>query len=135
MLTLRLRELGGLVRVAAISPPRRALPWWSRSTCSMRRGLRVARAAGHDRAVERRKDYKLSLHRGLCCRNGEWTRCAQCRLFDGRVLRDRHPHRRGGPPAHTKEGGKIVATGKLGEIAKESVMNVSALIKKYTART
>jgi len=37
-------------------------------------------------------------------------------------------------PAHTKEGGKIVATGKLGEIAKESVMNVSALIKKYTGQ-
>jgi Lon-like ATP-dependent protease len=35
-------------------------------------------------------------------------------------------------PAQTKEGGRIIATGKLGEIAKESVQNVSALIKKYT---
>jgi Lon-like ATP-dependent protease len=35
-------------------------------------------------------------------------------------------------PAQNREGGKIIATGKLGEIAKESVQNVSALIKKYT---
>jgi len=30
--------------------------------------------------------------------------------------------------------GRIIATGKLGEIAKEAVMNVSALIKKYTGQ-
>jgi Lon-like ATP-dependent protease len=35
-------------------------------------------------------------------------------------------------PAHTKNGGTIIATGKLGEIAKEAVLNVSAIIKKYT---
>jgi Lon-like ATP-dependent protease len=35
-------------------------------------------------------------------------------------------------PAQTKNGGQIIATGKLGEIAKEAVQNVSALIKKYT---
>jgi len=31
-----------------------------------------------------------------------------------------------------KNGGKIIATGRLGDIAKEAVENVSALIKKYT---
>jgi Lon-like ATP-dependent protease len=35
-------------------------------------------------------------------------------------------------PAQEKSAGKIIATGKLGEIAKEAVSNVSALIKKYT---
>jgi len=35
-------------------------------------------------------------------------------------------------PAQTRQGGVVVATGKLGEIAKEAVQNVSALIKKYT---
>ena len=35
-------------------------------------------------------------------------------------------------PSLSKNGGKIIATGKLGEIAQESVQNVSALIKKYT---
>ncbi|MCF0228013.1 MAG: ATP-dependent protease LonB, partial [Malacoplasma sp.] len=35
-------------------------------------------------------------------------------------------------PTQSKNGGQIIATGKLGEIAQESVHNVSALIKKYT---
>ena len=35
-------------------------------------------------------------------------------------------------PSQSKSEGKIIATGKLGEIAKESVQNVSALIKKHT---
>ena len=35
-------------------------------------------------------------------------------------------------PAQSKNQGRVVATGKLGEIAKEAVENVSALIKKYT---
>src|SRR5256712_14170320 len=35
-------------------------------------------------------------------------------------------------PAQAKQGGRIIATGRLGEIAKEAVENVSALIKKYT---
>src|SRR5947199_10730496 len=35
-------------------------------------------------------------------------------------------------PAQVKNGGKIIATGRLGDIAKEAVENVSALIKKYT---
>ena len=34
--------------------------------------------------------------------------------------------------AQSKSEGRVVATGKLGEIAKEAVQNVSALIKKYT---
>nr|WP_279383470.1 S16 family serine protease [Methanobacterium formicicum] len=33
-------------------------------------------------------------------------------------------------PAQSKDEGKIIATGKLGEIAKEAVQNVSALVKK-----
>ena len=34
-------------------------------------------------------------------------------------------------PAHSKSEGKLIATGKLGEIAKEAVTNVSAIVKKY----
>jgi Lon-like ATP-dependent protease len=37
-------------------------------------------------------------------------------------------------PAQEKESGKVIATGKLGEIAKEAVQNVSAVIKKYTGQ-
>ncbi|RLE42768.1 ATP-dependent protease LonB, partial [Candidatus Woesearchaeota archaeon] len=37
-------------------------------------------------------------------------------------------------PAASKEEGKLIATGKLGEIAKEAVQNVSALIKKLSGK-
>ena len=35
-------------------------------------------------------------------------------------------------PANSKSEGKIIVTGKLGEIALDSVQNISAIIKKYT---
>ncbi|MDO5861972.1 MAG: S16 family serine protease, partial [Thermoplasmata archaeon] len=35
-------------------------------------------------------------------------------------------------PTQGKEGGRIIATGKLGDIAKEAVENISAVIKKFT---
>jgi Lon-like ATP-dependent protease len=37
-------------------------------------------------------------------------------------------------PAASRSEGKIIATGKLGEIAKEAVQNVSALIKKLSGK-
>jgi Lon-like ATP-dependent protease len=37
-------------------------------------------------------------------------------------------------PAGSESEGKVIATGKLGEIAKESVLNISAIIKKYMGR-
>lgn len=37
-------------------------------------------------------------------------------------------------PAHSDKGGRIVATGKLGEIAKEAVENITAVVKMFTSR-
>jgi len=37
-------------------------------------------------------------------------------------------------PSASREEGKTIATGKLGDIAKEAVENVSAVIKKYSGR-
>lgn len=38
-------------------------------------------------------------------------------------------------PALSKGRGRIIATGKLGDIAKEAIINVSALIKKYSGKS
>ncbi len=38
------------------------------------------------------------------------------------------------PPALSRAEGRVIATGKLGKIAKEAVANVSALIKKYAGK-
>ena len=37
-------------------------------------------------------------------------------------------------PASSREEGRVIATGRLGEIAKESVQNVSAIMKKITGK-
>lgn len=135
MLTLRLRELGGLIRVAGdIATEKGAAVVESKHVFDAKRIARSLEQQVTDRAVERRKDYKLSLTEGSAIGmvNGLAVLNADSSMaeFSGIVT----PIVAEVTPAHTREGGKIVATGKLGEIAKESVMNVSALIKKYTGQ-
>jgi Lon-like ATP-dependent protease len=135
MLTLRLRELGGLVRVAGdIATEKGANVVVAKHVFDAKRIARSLEQQVTDRAVERRKDYKLSLTEGSAIGmvNGLAVLNADSSMaeFSGIVT----PIVAEVTPAQTKEGGKIVATGKLGEIARESVMNVSALIKKYTGQ-
>ncbi len=133
MLTLRLRELGGLVRVAGDIARERAADIVD--AIHVTDAKKIARSLEQqvtDRAVERRKDYKTCLTEGsiIGIVNGLAVLNAESSMseYSGIVT----PIVAEVTPAHTREGGKIIATGKLGEIAKESVQNVSALIKKYT---
>jgi len=135
MLTLRLRELGGLVRVAGdIATEKGANVVESKHVFEAKKIARSLEQQVTDRAVERRKDYKISLTEGSAVGivNGLAVLNADSSMaeFSGIVT----PIVAEVTPAQTKEGGKIVATGKLGEIARESVQNVSALIKKYTGQ-
>ena len=135
MLTLRLRELGGLVRVAGdIATEKGAPVVEAKHVFEAKKIARSLEQQVTDRAVERRKDYKISLTEGSAVGivNGLAVLNADSSMaeFSGIVT----PIVAEVTPAHTKEGGKIVATGKLGEIARESVQNVSALIKKYTGQ-
>jgi Lon-like ATP-dependent protease len=133
MLTLRLRELGGLVRVAGdIATEREAKVVEAKHVLEAKGIARSLEQQVTDRAVERRKDYKTCLTdgavvgvvNGLAVLNSDSSMAE----FSGIVT----PIVAEVTPAQNREGGKIIATGKLGEIAKESVQNVSALIKKYT---
>ena len=85
-----------------------------------------------DRYIERRKEYRMFATEGAAVGtvNGLAAINAQTGMseFSGIVL----PIVAEVTPAQTRDGGVVVATGKLGEIAKEAVQNVSALIKKYT---
>jgi Lon-like ATP-dependent protease len=135
MLTLRLRELGGLVRVAGdIATEKGAPVVGAAHVLDAKRIARSLEQQVTDRAVERRKDYKLSLTEGSVVGvvNGLAVLNADSSMaeFSGIVT----PIVAEVTPAQTKEGGRVIATGKLGEIAKESVQNVSALIKKYTGQ-
>ncbi|MDQ1371790.1 MAG: ATP-dependent Lon protease [Candidatus Thermoplasmatota archaeon] len=133
MLTLRLRELGGLVRVAGdIAIERGDKIVDAKHVFEAKSIARSLEQQVTDRAVERRKDYKtcltegavIGIVNGLAVLNSDSSMAE----FSGLVT----PIVAEVTPAQNREGGKIIATGKLGEIAKESVQNVSALIKKYT---
>jgi Lon-like ATP-dependent protease len=133
MLTLRLRELGGLIRVAGdIATEQGASVVETKHVIEAKKIARSLEQQVTDRAVERRKDYKMSLTEGAVVGivNGLAVLNAESSMaeFSGIVT----PIVAEVTPPQHREGGKIIATGKLGEIAKESVQNVSALIKKYT---
>lgn len=135
MLTLRLRELGGLVRVAGdIAIERSASVVDAKHVLEAKRIARSLEQQVTDRAVEKRKDYKTCLTEGSIVGivNGLAVLNADSSMaeFSGLVT----PIVAEVTPAQLREGGKIIATGKLGEIARESVQNVSALIKKYTGQ-
>lgn len=133
MLTLRLRELGGLVRVAGdIAIERGDKVVDAKHVQEAKSIARSLEQQVTDRAVERRKDYKTCLTEGavvgivngLAVLNSDSSMAEYSGIVTPIVAEV--------TPAQNREGGKIIATGKLGEIAKESVQNVSALIKKYT---
>ena len=77
--------------------------------------------------IERKKDYQVFSTSGFSV--GKVNGLAVVGdAFSGLVL----PLVAEVTPSASKSGGRIIATGKLGIIAKEAVENVSAIIKKYT---
>ncbi|HEY6237930.1 MAG TPA: ATP-dependent protease LonB [Thermoplasmata archaeon] len=132
-LTLRLRELGGLVRVAGdIANSEGAHLVTQDHVVRAKRSSRSLEQQIADRYIEHRKEYRIFSTEGAAVGivNGLAAINAQSGMseFSGIVL----PIVAEVTPAQTRHGGVVVATGKLGEIAKEAVQNVSALIKKYT---
>jgi ATP-dependent Lon protease len=132
-LTLRLRELGGLVRVAGDIALSEGVPIvHAEQVVRAKRASRSLEQQIADRYIERRKEYRMFSTEGAAVGivNGLAAINAQTGMseFSGIVL----PIVAEVTPAQTRDGGVVVATGKLGDIAKEAVQNVSALIKKYT---
>ncbi|OPY32497.1 MAG: Archaeal Lon protease [Methanomassiliicoccales archaeon PtaU1.Bin124] len=132
-LTLRLRELGGLVRVSGDMAREKNADIVTRDHVIAAK--LVAKSLEQqivDRYIQARKQYKsfgiegeaVGMVNGLAAMNSE----SSMSELSGIVL----PIVAEVTPSQTKNGGSIIATGKLGEIAKEAVQNVSAIIKKYT---
>ncbi|MCI4329767.1 MAG: ATP-dependent protease LonB [Thermoplasmata archaeon] len=132
-LTLRLRELGGLVRVAGdLANAEGARLVTADHVVRAKRTSRSLEQQIADRYIERRREYRMFRTDGAAVGvvNGLAAINAQSGMseFSGIVL----PIVAEVTPAQTRDGGVVVATGKLGDIAKEAVQNVSALVKKYT---
>jgi ATP-dependent Lon protease len=132
-LTLRLRELGGLVRVAGdLANAEGVRLVTADHVVRAKRTSRSLEQQIADRYIERRREYRMfrtdgaavGVVNGLAAINA----ASGMSEFSGIVL----PIVAEVTPAQTRDGGVVVATGKLGEIAREAVQNVTALVKKYT---
>ena len=128
-LTLKLRDLGGLVRVAGdIAHGENA----SLTTAAhVLKAKSIARSVEQQLAyqyLERRKDYKLYIKEGA--QVGRVNGLAVMGEDSGIVL----PIIAEVTPTQSTSEGHIIATGMLKNIAREAVQNVSALIKKTTGK-
>ena len=150
-LSLRLRELGGLVRIAgditvenfvksmpnkedAMKIVKEKAFVTAENILSAKKIAKSLEQQVADRFIEKGKEYKSFKTTGyeVGAVNGLAVLTADPSMaeYSGVVL----PIVAEVTPAGSRSEGKIIATGKLGEIAKEAVQNVSALIKKYTGK-
>ena len=133
-LSLRLRELGGLVRIAGDLASEEGSAFTTASHVLGARNIaKPLEQQVADRMIERRRDYSLIVNSGerIGRVNGLAVLGANSGLsdFSGIML----PVEALVTPSQGG-GGKIHATGGLSDLAKESVTNVSAVIKKLTGK-
>jgi len=133
-LSLRLRELGGLVRIAGDLAMEENAPLTTAEHVLMAREIaKPLEQQVADRMIERRLDYSQIVSTGerVGRVNGLAVLGANSGLsdFSGIML----PVEALVTPSQGG-GGKIHATGGLSDLAKESVTNVSAVIKKLTGK-
>jgi len=128
-LTLKLRELGGLVRAAGDLAIEKGIALVSAAEVQEARGLATTLESQLTKQhLERLKDYDLVLVDNAII--GRVNGLSVIGDSAGTVM----PIEAEITPAHRAGGGKIIATGQLRVIARESVQNVSALIKKNMSK-
>lgn len=126
-LTLRMRELGGLVRAAGdVASEQKAKLVERKHVVEAKKIARTLEQQIADKYIDQKKEYEVIITEGkrvgrvngLAVIGGEMAYSGIILPIDAEVT----------PGGAEKE---IIATGKLGIIAKEAVKNVSAIIKKY----
>jgi Lon-like ATP-dependent protease len=127
--TMNLRELGGLLRAAGdLAVEQNAKAVTAKHVNDAKKLAKPIESQIVRKMIERKKDYQVFATSGHSI--GKVNGLAVVGdAFSGLVL----PLVAEVTPSASKSGGRIIATGKLGVIAKEAVENVSAIIKKYTA--
>jgi Lon-like ATP-dependent protease len=124
-LTLELRNLGGLVRVAGDIARAEDAAYTTRDHVLEAKGRsRSIEQQLADDYIERRKDYELSVSDGYV--TGRVNGLAVMGEDSGIVM----PVMAEVTPSQGP--GQVIATGKLQDIAEEAVQNVSAIIKKFS---
>lgn len=129
-LTLKLRDLGGLVRAAGDIAKAKAKNLVSaEEVAEAKTSAKTLEQQMVAKFMEEKKDYDVYLTKGSAV--GRVNGLAV--MSDGDAGLVMPIEAEAAPAASTAEG-KIIATGKLGEIAKEAVQNVSAIIKKLSGK-
>ncbi|MFH0861619.1 MAG: ATP-dependent protease LonB [Candidatus Altiarchaeota archaeon] len=127
-LTLKFRELGGIIRAAGdIAVEKKHKYVTADDVLLGKKSARTLEQQVGDYYLERKKEYNILITEGS--RIGRVNGLAVMGE-GGTVL----PIVAEVAPAHSQKSGMIIATGKLGEIAKEAVTNVSALFKKILGK-
>lgn len=127
-LTCIFRDLGGLVRSAGDLALKKGKRYVDAE--DIIESKKLARTLEHqiaDKYIEQKKEYQVMKTLGL--QIGRVNGLAV--IGESGILT---PIEAETPPALSRSEGKVIATGKLGKIAKEAVANVSALIKKYAQK-
>jgi Lon-like ATP-dependent protease len=125
-LSLKLRELGGLIRAAGDFAREENAPLVD--VKQVRSALGIAQTAEQQLAeqlIAVKREYSVLATEGY--EIGKVNGLAVIGEYGGLVM----PLVAEVTPASSRFEGKVIATGKLGKIAKEAVANVSAVIKKY----
>jgi Lon-like ATP-dependent protease len=130
-LTCFFRDLGGLARSAGDLALKKGKKYVDAE--DIFESKKLARTLEHqiaDKFIERKKEYQVMKTTGL--QIGRVNGLAVIgRSAESGILT---PIEAETPPALSRSEGKVIATGKLGKIAREAVANVSALIKKYAGK-
>ncbi|MFH1234210.1 MAG: ATP-dependent protease LonB [Candidatus Diapherotrites archaeon] len=129
-LTLKLRDLGGLVRAAGdISKKKGAVLVSRQDVIEAKMSALTLEQQIMEKIIEHRKDYEVYISKGTAIGRVNGLAVSGDGSA-GMIL----PIEAEIAPAASKAEGKIIATGKLGEIAREAVQNVSALVKKISGK-
>ena len=128
-LTLKLRDMGGLIRVAGdIARQEGATLTTAAHVITAKKTARSIEDQVSDEVTRHLREYEMTVVEGT--RVGRVNGLAVTGSDAGSVL----PIMAEVTPAIGKEGGEVIATGLLKEIAQESIKNVSAILKKFTGK-
>ncbi|RME79039.1 MAG: ATP-dependent protease LonB [Methanobacteriota archaeon] len=125
-LTLNLRELGGVVRAAGdIAKEENAKYVTKKHVLESRKKAKPLEAQIADKYIKRKKEYQVIRNSGY-----EVGRVNGLAVLGNSMKGMILPIVAEVAPSASEVEGHIIATGKLGDIAREAVYNVSAIIKK-----
>ena len=129
-LSMNLRELGGLIRAAGDVAQEEKAPYVLPE--HVKKGKKTFSSVEFQlskKIAEQKKDYQIFTNTGF-----QIGRVNGLAILGDSMVGLVLPIVAEVTPSASKSEGRVIATGKLGQIAKEAVDNVSAILKKYESK-